>query len=235
MPGWYLERSFFTSAARSCCRRAWSSPPATFVGARDAGRSNRDADRLSGDKRRKGQVVARAHACAVVCADVCACTRTSCCLQSRVRSRSAVVSGWKSTRDGPPTQTCTPHRSQRLPLVLNCLVAYNSGRSTSADQRARLDASRTLWPATCRSAASAHCPARDTQADDEHKRAWLAPPNTWAGKITDLGGGMPSLGTAIVTARARLGTQSPRRRKGGWKEQRFAEHAQKQRGCISAL
>ena len=133
------------------------------------------------------------------------------------------MSGWKSTRDGPPTQTCTPHRSQRLPLVLNCLVAYNSGRSTSADQRARLDASRTLWPATCRSAASAHCPARDTQADDEHKRAWLAPPNTWAGKITDLGGGMPSLGTAIVTARARLGTQSPRRRKGGRKEQRFAD------------
>ena len=60
MPGWYLERSFFTSAARSCCRRAWSSPPATFVGARDAGRSNRDADRLSEDKRRKGQVAARA-------------------------------------------------------------------------------------------------------------------------------------------------------------------------------
>ena len=44
---------------------------------------------------KKGQVVARAHACAVVCADVCACTRTSCCRQSRVRSRSAVVSGWK--------------------------------------------------------------------------------------------------------------------------------------------
>ena len=119
-------------------------------------------------------------------------------------------------------QACTPHRSQRLPLVLNCLVAHNSGRSTSGDQRARLDASRTLWPATCRSAASAHCPARDTQADHEQKEAWLAPPKTWVGKSTDLGGGMPSLGTAIITARARLSTQSRREEKEGRREeQRF--------------